>query len=251
MSNSRFLYVANWKMELSFKQAILFYKKHQNGFARLSDDGEADIIVCPSFEALHPLAELFKTSAVFLGAQDCASHKYGAYTGQVSVQSLSEIGCAYCLVGHSERRNYFFETDKDVAEKVDQLLLVDIQPIICVGETRQDYDVGNSFTAVGKQVSAVCELVQEQKKSAHLIFAYEPVWAVGTNKVTSNEHIENMFEFIYATAFRCSPEVTITLLYGGSVDVQSINQLKQINGLGGFLIGRASRDFQKFEKIVT
>ncbi|MFC1845715.1 triose-phosphate isomerase [Candidatus Dependentiae bacterium] len=251
MNRSPFLYVANWKMQLSFNEAFAFYQENKERFESLATVEEHQIVLCPSFEVLHPIMYAGKESSLLFGAQDCSAHDVGAYTGQVSAASLAQIGCSYCIVGHSEYRARFVDSDADIAGKVLRLLTYGVTPIICVGEAWQEYEKGLVKEVIDRQISTAFQITQQHGTSGNVCIAYEPIWAIGTGKVPSVGHIESVFEQISETLGAAGPGIEASLLYGGSVSGENVGALKQISGLEGFLIGSASLDFQKFEKIVT
>lgn len=251
MKSPDFLYIANWKMQLHFEKALSFCWEHKEEFEQLSASKKHHIILCPSFDALHLVAQLFKDSSLSVGAQTCSKHKIGAYTGEVSAASLSQVGCEFCIVGHSERRIYFGETDNDVSLKTGQLLENGLHPIICVGETQEERKQGKTEEVVARQVHAVCQSIKQKNPNSEFCIAYEPVWAIGTEVFPSNKDIEVVLKHIQKIIADFLPEASVSLIYGGSVNAESAKNIKQVSLIKGFLIGGASFDFQKFEKIVT
>jgi len=251
MKSSEFLYVANWKMQIPFKKAISFCWNHKDGLESLSSQENVRVVLCPSFDALHLIAQVFINSSLSVGAQNCAAHESGPYTGEVSARSISDIGCEFCILGHSERRSHFLETDELVSKKLQQVLKHGLHPIVCVGETKKQFDAQQTKSVIEAQVSSVCKVVQDAAPDGTVCIAYEPVWAIGTGLVANNQQIEAVFSQIRSIANKMAPNARIILLYGGSVNDQNAQQLKQVADIGGFLIGGASLDFQKFEKIVT
>jgi len=251
MKLSEFLYVANWKMQLSFKESISFCWNHKDDLEVLSAKENVHIVLCPSFDALHLISQVFVNSELSVGAQSCSAHEFGPYTGEVSARSISQIGCEFCIIGHSERRKLFGQTDEIVAQKVQQAIKNNLYPIICVGETKQQHDEGQAKEIIKKQISFVCEAIKKTSHKATVCFAYEPVWAIGSGIVPENNQIEEVLGQIQAVSEQIVPDASVAFLYGGSVNGQNAQKLREISGLGGFLIGGASLDFQKFEKIVT
>lgn len=235
------LFVANWKMQLSFDRAIAFAQNNYNQFAQLSKNHS--IVVCPSFDALASVKQAFADTQIKLGAQNVSAHDMGAYTGQVSAVSLKQIGCMYCIVGHSERRTYNNESDADVADKVRQLATAGVIPIICVGETREQRDQGQTMAVLKKQVNAILEVAPKK-----ICIAYEPIWAIGTGVIPQTQKIA---EVVQALESQVQDIADARFLYGGSVSPDNAAELATIDALGGFLIGGASIDFQKFKKIVS
>ena len=146
-----YLFVANWKMNMHVTKAMQFCNENFDELNALAIQN-TEIVLCPSFPALSLITEKLKSAKVHVGAQNCSQHEKGAYTGEVSAQSLAEIGCTFCIVGHSERRQYFAETNEMVAQKMAQLLKHNIQPILCVGETRQEFEKKQVFDVLTKQL---------------------------------------------------------------------------------------------------
>jgi len=251
MKTSEFLYVANWKMQIPFAQAISFCWNHKDGLESLSAKEGVRVVLCPSFDALHLIAQVFIDSSLSVGAQNCAQHESGSYTGEVSAQSISDIGCEFCIVGHSERRNFFSENDPVIAAKIQQVLKKGLTPIICVGETKQEREQNQTAVVIKSQVESACEAIKMAGSDSPVCIAYEPVWAIGSGVVPENQQIEVVLKQVDSIAKEIIPNNHVFLLYGGSVNDQNAQLLKEMPIVQGFLIGGASLDFQKFEKIVT
>ena len=243
------LYIANWKMNLSFNEAISFCKNHYNDLITLSQDVNKKIILCPSFVEITQICNIFKDSAIEIGAQNCSHKNAGAYTGQILAKSLHEAGCTYCIVGHSERRIHCFESNELIIQKTIQALKAQITPIVCIGETEKQYISRHTKDILKKQLKGVIEAAGDFK-GTYIHIAYEPVWAIGTGKTPTKEYIQDVFSFILEITKKYNKKEKIKLLYGGSVNDKNILRLKSIDGLEGFLIGSTSLDFKKFEKIV-
>jgi triosephosphate isomerase len=248
----KYVYVANWKMYLSVDQEVNFCKKNYDALCKLQTQNNCTIIICPSFVALAPLIELLQKTTISIGAQNCSDHQLGAYTGEVSAQSLAEIGATYCIVGHSEQRHYQHETDDMIAAKTVLLLQHKIMPIICIGETKKESNLAHQTQTVLMQ--QLEPLFAALRKSTHqngsITIAYEPVWAIGTGIIPQHDYLEAVFEWLQKTMTTHLPTTKVTLLYGGSVDLITIMQLKKIPTIAGFLIGKASTDFEQFTKII-
>ncbi|HEX4069004.1 MAG TPA: triose-phosphate isomerase family protein [Candidatus Babeliales bacterium] len=246
----KYLYVANWKMNLSFNQSINFCTKNNNALEQLAT--AAQIILCPSFVALTPIADIFKKTAVGIGAQSCSEHASGAYTGEISALSLEEIGVQYCIIGHSERRMYYGETTENILQKIYLLYAAHITPILCIGESHTDFLDKKTFDVLTQQLKPILTAITEQKyKDNHIIIAYEPVWAIGAGIIPKQQQLTSIFEWLSEFAYTYLPDHTIQLLYGGSVNANNITELKKIPPINGFLIGGASTDFEQFKTIIT
>lgn len=239
-----FYFVANWKMNKTFHQSIDFCNQHKQHLDSLTNENNR-IIICPSYPALAPLATILKSNSLALGAQNCSAHESGAYTGQVDATSLAQIGCRYCIVGHSERRTHCKESEQCIADKVACLFNNNITPIICIGETAQERDAQQTEKILEKQLALIIELCKKQNcRYNQLIVAYEPVWAIGTGQQPDITSLKKLFVWLA----KHMPEAT--LLYGGSVNPTNSKILANVPYLNGFLIGNASLDFQKLKKIV-
>lgn len=251
MGISSFLYVANWKMQFSFNEALSFYKKNKNNFDMMTQKSGHRIVLCPSFDVLYAIIKEAQGSLVFFGAQDCSSHNYGAYTGQICAESLAQIGCSYCIIGHSEYRKYAHSTDLGIGKKAVCLIKQNIKPIICVGETWQEYEHGVAEKIIERQIDAVLLALQQANVVADICIAYEPIWSIGSGKTPPIDYIKSIFKYISLKLEVVKNITSLMLLYGGSVTDENVANLKKISELQGLLVGGASLDFQKFEKIVT
>lgn len=241
------LLIANWKMELSVSKSIELCKQTAATFTQANN---TKIVLCPTFPALYPAHQVLSQSNIALGAQNCATKDKGALTGEVSATTLAEIGVSYCIVGHSERRQLFGETNEQVAVKVTQLLSSSIIPIICVGETRDERQQSNTEKIIGQQLAALIRVV-EQFPQATYVIAYEPVWSIGTGTVPDSQDIQKVVTFIKDQWQQMAPKSTCLVLYGGSVNETNTPTLISVEGIDGLLIGGASLEFQKFQKIVS
>ena len=234
-------------MNMSFNQSINFYKNNKNILEQLSNQFN-EIIICPSFDALATISALLTTSTVKLGAQNCSEYPSGAYTGEVSVQSLAEIGITHCIVGHSERRTYFKETIETISKKIALLYQYKVQPIICIGQTTQAYQSKNTPAILEQQLASILTIVPPNQP---VIIAYEPVFAIGTGMIPQQDHLENTFTWLAQYIKKNLAHNSFQLLYGGSVNPTTINTLKSISCINGFLIGSAGTDREKLQKIIS
>jgi len=248
------LIVANWKMQLSFNNAINYIQDNIKKLKELSTAKNATrIVFCPSFPGLFPIKQLLENSKIAVGAQNCSSFRPGAYTGQVSAESLEQTECHYCIVGHSESRLHNHETNEDIAEKTERLLEQEIQPIICIGENKIEYENKNTLSILESQLLPVIKRIADNQNSQVPIYiAYEPIWAIGTGITPTEGHLNKVFEWINKqTNTHLNKNRVIGLLYGGSISENNIARFKMISTISGFLIGGASLDFQKFNNIVN
>lgn len=243
----KYIYIANWKMHISFSESINFCLQNYDNLKKLSHN--ADIIICPSFVALAPIIEIFKESTIAIGAQNCSEYISGPYTGEVSAQTLTQAGVTYCIVGHSERRIHYKETSDIITQKIALLYQQAIQPIICIGETKKEYHDKTTFTVLAQQLKSIINAIQHNNN--HIIIAYEPIWSIGTGIIPEQQHLQEIFIWLTEWFAIHLPDNSIQLLYGGSVNPTNISQLKNIPHINGFLIGKASTEFENFAKIIT
>ena len=243
------LFVANWKMRMSNENAINYCIKNLPQLKQLAHD--KNIVICPSFTALSSNEPFLKEINIALGAQDCSAFTPGAYTGQIAAQHLAEIGCTYCIVGHSERRIYCGETNEIVAEKTNRLLENAITPIVCIGETSAECIIETTYQTLGKQLISIFTTLNNPKKTdTSIIIAYEPVWAIGTGMVPQQDYLAAVFTWLHKEVTEKIPNYNVIFIYGGSIDKHTITQLRNIQHINGFLIGGASTNFEQFKSIV-
>jgi triosephosphate isomerase (TIM) len=244
----QYLYIANWKMNMPLLRACSFYSDNQCELEQIAALPDVSLILCPSYIAIAPLQKLLQTdSALRLGAQNCAAYSQGAYTGEVDALSLKQAGCIYCIVGHSERRTLYGETNQIVADKVVQLYKPDIIPIVCIGETKEEQLQDATYDVLAAQLAPI--FAHTAGKS--IIVAYEPMWAIGTGNTPSLDTLSVIFAWLFKHITTTSSANAVSLVYGGSVDTNSILMLKKVPHINGFLIGGASCDFNTLKNIVV
>jgi triosephosphate isomerase len=250
MSRKRCTVIANWKMQFTFNQARSFIEQHKDEMTQLAAMfPSTSIVLCPSFETLYYTKQALLDTQIHIGAQDCSPYVSGAYTGQVSAQSLAQLGYSYCIIGHSERRRYCHESNQEIAHKLKQLLAAGIKPVVCIGESMEEYQAGKAITVLTDQLLPIVEHLKTQQSIDSILIAYEPLWAVGTGNVASAEYLADIFDWI--TFQTASLKNKPSLLYGGSINGDNAESLAHLSKLDGFLVGGASLDFQKFKKIVS
>ena len=241
------LVAANWKMNGNLADIKVLL---DGVLAGIRKECAAEIAICPPFVYLAELALALQNSDIRLGAQTVSEHEAGAYTGEVSVSMLQDFGCQYVIVGHSERRHIYGESDKQVAAKFLAAVEGDLQPILCVGERLEERETGNTEEVIARQLDAVIALADiEAFQSA--VIAYEPVWAIGTGKNASPEQAEEVHEFIRLRLARHDDAVaaSIRILYGGSVKADNAASLFSMANVDGGLIGGASLKADEFTSI--
>jgi len=239
----------NWKMNKTTQEAQEFFLKLKEDVRGITD---TEIVVCPPYTLLYLTSDLIKGSNISLGAQNVFWEEKGAYTGEISPLMLKDLGCKYCIVGHSERRQYFYETDETVNKKTRALISVGIVPIVCVGETLEEREKGKAFDVVKTQITTSLNgfTIEEIKG---IVIAYEPVWAIGTGKTASSSQAEQMHNFIRNTLkemYNSFSAEKVRILYGGSVKPKNIDELMAEEDIDGVLVGGASLDVDSFSRIV-
>ncbi|MDR1006245.1 MAG: triose-phosphate isomerase [Bacteroidales bacterium] len=247
----RKIVAGNWKMNLDFSQADDLICEVAD---ILSDDdlSDRDVVICPPFPYLEMATDEAEEADFYVGAQNVCSKAAGAYTGEVSAQMLAAMNINYCIVGHSERRKIYFETNKDVSEKIDRLMEYDITPIVCVGENLTERESGNHFNVIKEQISEGLFHLSKDKIQ-DIIIAYEPVWAIGTGKTASSEQAQEIHKFIRTTIDEHYGQGTsecISILYGGSCNATNAQGLFAMPDIDGGLIGGASLNAKDFCSIV-
>jgi triosephosphate isomerase len=247
------LIAGNWKMHKNHLEAVQLTQKTAWGLTR--DDTEAvEVAVCPPFTDLRSVGTLIEGDrlAFALGAQNCHPEPQGAYTGEVSAPMLAKLACAYVIVGHSERRQYFGETDELVSRKARAVLASGMTPIVCVGESLEQRDAGQTGEVVkGQMLGSLAGLGADQ--IGGLVIAYEPVWAIGTGRAATSGDAQETIALIRRTIAELAGEPaaeTIRIQYGGSVKAANIEGLMAQPDVDGALVGGASLDADEFALIV-
>lgn len=238
----------NWKMNKRLGEAAELTK----GIVRdLDDQTEVDVVLCPPFTALRTVGETIANSPIQLGAQNMHWEPDGAYTGEVSASMLRDLYCHYVILGHSERRQYFSETDAIVNRKTKAAIAANLTPIVCVGETLAQRDGGQTQSIVTAQVRGSLDGLGADLKRA--IIAYEPVWAIGTGRTATPEQAQEVHALIRSVLTAMSDAATaqaIRIQYGGSMKPANAASLLGQPDIDGGLIGGASLDVKSFVEIV-
>jgi triosephosphate isomerase len=218
--------------------------------AETASNVAATVAVCPSFVYLSTSVQQLSGSAIKLGAQNCSAQDVGAYTGEVSVSMLADIGCDFVIVGHSERRAIFSETDQVVAAKFMTVKAANLTPILCVGEDLEQREAGEALGVIEAQLAAVAALSGADVFDAAVI-AYEPVWAIGTGKTASPQQAQEVHEFIRAFVAKTNAQVAdkVQILYGGSVKGSNAEELFSQPDIDGALVGGAALNAVEFATI--
>jgi len=243
------LIAANWKMNMTTGESVAFARKLTEEFARLEG---RDVVIAPPFTSLYPVAEILRNSGIHLAAQNLHWEKAGACTGEISAPMLSDIGCRYVLVGHSERRTLFGERDEEVNRKAKTALAAGLKPIVCIGETLDERESGRTFDILARQIKEGLNNISHNDMK-NVTLAYEPVWAIGTGKTATTEQAEEAHRFIreeIGRIFGKAKAGETAIIYGGSVKPDNIAGLMDQPDINGALVGGASLDFESFAKII-
>lgn len=238
----------NWKMFKTKAEALEFADE----FRELYKGTDVQTAICAPFTNLEALVEAFRGTGIKVGAQNVHFADNGAYTGEISAAMLEEIGVDFCIVGHSERRQYFGETDETVNLKLKKLYEGSIRPILCVGESLEQRDAGKASDVVKGQLTADLEGIGADD-IRKLVIAYEPVWAIGTGRTATPEQAEEMCAFIRNTLIAMYDEDTadeVIIQYGGSVKPANATEIMNMDEIDGALVGGASLKAQDFMEII-
>lgn len=243
------LMAGNWKMYKSMSQAVELVQALKES---LADVTNREVLVCPPFTALYPVAQALRGSDIELGGQNLYPQEEGAYTGEISPTMLLDVGCRYVILGHSERRQHFEESDEFINRKVRLALEHGLRPILCVGETLEQREAGQEVAVVTKQVRE-CLAGVAGEEMQEVVIAYEPVWAIGTGRTATpaqaqamHKVIRDILKGLYGQGIA---EAT-RIIYGGSVKPDNVDDLMREPDIDGALVGGASLKAESFARIV-
>jgi triosephosphate isomerase len=243
----RKIIAGNWKMHMTHTDAVSFVKRLQEELTMINTSYE--VVVIPPFTSLSPVSTVIDKGILKLGAQNVFYEKEGAYTGEISPVMLKALGCDYVIVGHSERRKYFAESDEMIARKLKAVLIEGMTPILCVGETLEQREKGRHKEVVESQlVSDLAYLSVDEIK--RIVIAYEPVWAIGTGHNATPEQAQEMHEFIRNILEEKFGASDVPILYGGSVKPENIRDISAMKDVDGALVGGASIKVESFVGII-
>jgi triosephosphate isomerase len=236
---------ANWKMNKTLSETREFIS---NFVPAVKDVTDVDIVLAPPFTSLAIASENLKKSNVLLAAQDMFYEEKGAYTGEVSPLMIIDIGCNYVIIGHSERRQYFNETDEVVNKKIVSAKKAGLGVIFCIGESLEERDAGKTFEVLQREITDGLKGVVDKD----IVVAYEPIWAIGTGKTATSEQAQEAHEYIRERMIFLygNKADEIRILYGGSVTPDNIGSLMACKDVDGALVGGASLKVENFIKIV-
>ena len=250
MAKPAYLIAGNWKMYKTASQAA----ETAAELARLSSDAREDveILIAPPFTALPAVAAALEGSRVALGAQNLHWQKEGAYTGEISAGMLTAAGCSHVIIGHSERRQYFGETDESVNRKIKAAAEAGLKPIFCIGETAEQREAGKTAQVLTDQLQNGLSAIP-QAVVRGLVVAYEPVWAIGTGLAATTEIAQEAHGLIRAEIEKIYGNTlakSLKILYGGSVNPNNVKELMAQPDINGALVGGASLDAETFNQLV-
>jgi triosephosphate isomerase (TIM) len=241
------LIIGNWKMNMLVSEACYLARSLLEKSVE-----EVDVIIAPPFTSLYPVSQIVSGSRLGMAAQNFYSKNKGAYTGEISLEMIKDVGCSYVLIGHSERRQLFSETDDEINKKIHRAIQLGITAVVCVGETREQREAGNTLNVIEDQLSK--GLVGLSGDSiARIVIAYEPIWAIGTGVNASPEEAAETHKFIRKFLFDSqmfSRNIRARIIYGGSVTVKNCKKLFYEEEIDGALIGGASLNFESFYAII-
>ena len=239
----------NWKMNNTNKEALLLVE----AIKKITLNKDVEAVLCVPFTALQEVKKLIIDTDIKLGAQNMHWEESGAYTGEISPLMLKDIGIDYCIIGHSERRQYYNETDETVNKKLKAALIHEILPIICVGETLEEREANKAEEIVKLQIIKAFEGINANDIK-NIVIAYEPIWAIGTGKTASSDDANTMCGFIRDTIGGIYSEVEkniIRIQYGGSVKPSNVKELMEKSDIDGALVGGASLKADDLVKLIN
>ncbi|QAT44124.1 triose-phosphate isomerase [Aminipila luticellarii] len=243
------LIAGNWKMFKTTEEAKAFAAS----FKKIYESSDIQVAICAPFTQLGALKEAFKGTDIKVGAQNMHFAEEGAFTGEISAAMLQEIGVDYCIIGHSERRQLFAETDETVNKKLHKAFLAGITPILCVGESLEERDADRAFDVVKSQLVKGLEEITAAQAEV-LVIAYEPIWAIGTGRTASPEQANEMCGFIRDVIDGLYGEIVADktiIQYGGSVKPSNATEIMNMEEIDGALVGGASLVPEEFIQIVN
>jgi triosephosphate isomerase len=248
MSKRTPIVVGNWKLQKTVTEALALVTELKNQLAAVRD---VEIGVAPVFTALHPVAKRLEDSNIGVAGQDCFWEERGAWTGAVSPSLLRDVGCRYVIIGHSERRQHFGETDENVGKKTRAALDAGLTPIVCVGETESERDGGQTFSRVDTQLTGGLARITAEEME-RVVLAYEPVWAIGTGRTATPAQAQEVHGHLRGRLRERFGAVAdrVRIQYGGSVKPDNAETLMREPDIDGGLIGGASLKAEDFTAIV-
>jgi triosephosphate isomerase len=240
----------NWKMNKTVAESLVLVRELRNAISMVRD--RVEVAIAPPFTALHPVAKALEDSNISLAAQNCHASESGAFTGEIAAPMLKEVGCSYVILGHSERRQLFGETDAGVNRKTAAVLKAGMLPIVCVGETLEEREGNKTLSIVETQVKG-CLQGFTAAQGAQFVIAYEPVWAIGTGKTATSRQAQEVHAHIRSLLtglWGAETAQQVRIQYGGSVKADNAAELLSQPDIDGALVGGASLKAADFAAIV-
>lgn len=247
----RKLLLGNWKMNKTVSEAKEFALQAKD-LGKLAKQNKVDMGICVPYIDLAPVKKILKNSLI-VGAENCHELDHGAYTGEVSIPMLLDLGITWCIIGHSERRTYYNETSEACNKKILALLKNNMVPVYCCGESLETYEEGKTKEFVKEQIIKGFKDVSKED-AAKVVIAYEPIWSIGTGKNASKEIAEDVCKFIRKTIkdlYDTKTSNKVRILYGGSVKPNNIKEYLYCDNIDGALVGGASLDVNSYKELLT
>jgi len=243
----------NWKLNKTVKEAVEFAEGLKKIVCNINRASLPEVVIAPVFTSLYSVNEVLKGgNCIKLSSQNCYWEASGAYTGEVAIDMLKEVGCSYIIIGHSERRQYFSETDEMINKKAKAILAADVTPIICCGESLEQREAGQTDSHIKAQIVAALEGISSEDV-ARSVIAYEPIWAIGTGKTCDSVEANRVIKMIRETVKEVAgadAANAIRILYGGSVKPSTIEEQMAQSDIDGALVGGASLEVDSFAGII-
>jgi triosephosphate isomerase len=245
----RYVFAGNWKMHKTVSEAVALARALRDGLEK--EPTRHEVVVMPPFTALQAVGEALKGSPIAMGAQNMHWEREGAFTGEISPMMLRDVGCTYVILGHSERRHIFDETDERLGKKSRAAFDHGLTPMVCVGETLAERESTRTLEVVERQVERALRPLQAEEV-ARMVVSYEPVWAIGTGRVATPEQAQEAIGFVRAlvAGFDKAAAEQVRILYGGSCKPDNAAELMALPDVDGALVGGASLDAGDFSAIV-
>lgn len=247
--NRKRIVIGNWKMHGTMPEALKLITGLEHHIKTAPD---IDVVLCPPFTAIYTVGAAMGDITFGLGAQDCHWEDRGAFTGEISPAFLADLECRYVILGHSERRQFNGETDERINKKLDAALRAELTPILCIGESLDERESGKTWDVLERQLRD-CLRGLHMREMEHCVVAYEPVWAIGTDKPATPELAAEAHHFIrntIAKRFDAPTAGQVRIVYGGSVKSKNIAGFAKIDDIDGALVGGASLDAEEFADII-
>lgn len=244
------LVIGNWKMNMLASQAKDMARSLVDKFSTVED---VEVVIAPPYTSLYPVSRVIKDSPIGLAGQNFYHESNGAYTGEVALEMLTDVGCGFALIGHSERRSLFGENDETINKKVHRAIRLGVTAVVCVGETLEQRHAEATLEVIGNQLSKGLKGLSPDSISG-LAVAYEPVWAIGTGVNATPDQVVEIHQFIRKFLFEnlgFSESIGVRILYGGSVTPENSRQLLKEKEIDGALVGGASLNFESFCAIIN